>query len=98
MKRDEALKILMASQGRLGEFCVKSLAIFGSVARDEATESSDVDVLGEFDEESQVGLFTFIRLKQFLAELLGCTVDLVTAQALRQEMREQILPEAIHAA
>jgi uncharacterized protein len=98
MKRDEALRILMTNRDRLGEFRVKSLAIFGSVARDEATESSDVDVLVEFDEGAHVGLLTFIRLKQFLEELLGCAVDMVTAQALRQEMREQILREAIHAA
>ncbi len=98
MKRDEALKILAANQERLKDFSVKSLAIFGSVARNEATDASDIDVLVEFEEGRSVGLFLFVRLQRFLADILGCKVDLATPDALREEMREQILKEAIHAA
>ena len=98
MKRDDALKILAANRERLKDFSVKSLAIFGSVARDEAADTSDIDILVEFEEGRSVGLFLFIRLQRFLAEILGCKVDLATPDALRKEMREQILKEAIHAA
>ena len=98
MKRDQALKVLAANRERLKDFLVKSLAIFGSVARDEAAEVSDIDVLVEFEEGKSVGLFEFIRLMHFLEEILGCKVDLATSDALRKEMREQILKEAIHAA
>ncbi len=98
MKRDEALKILAVNQERLKDFSVKSLAIFGSVARNEATEASDIDVLVEFQEGKTVGLFEFIRLMHFLEEILGCKVDLATPNALRKEMRGQILKEAIYAA
>ncbi len=99
MKRDDALKILAANQERLlKDFSVKSLSIFGSVARGEATETSDIDVLVEFQEGKIVGLFEFIRLMHFLEEILGCKVDLATPDALRKEMREEILREAIHAA
>ena len=78
------------------QFSVASLSIFGSVARGEATETSDSDILVEFN--GPVGLFAFIGLQQHLEELLGCKVDLVTPDALRQEMRERILKEAIRAA
>jgi predicted nucleotidyltransferase len=78
------------------QFSVASLSIFGSVARGEATDASDIDLLVEFN--GPVGLFAFIRLQQHLEELLGCKVDLVTPDALRQEMRERILKEAIRAA
>ncbi len=99
MKRDEALKILAANRERLlKDFSVKSLSIFGSVARDEAKEASDIDVLVEFEEGTSVGLFLFIRLMHFLQDILGCKVDLATPDALRKEMREEILREAIHAA
>ncbi len=98
MKRDEALEILSANRERLKDFSVKSLAIFGSVARNEATDASDIDILVEFEEGRSVGLFLFVRLQRFLAEILGCKVDLATPDALREEMREQILKEAIHAA
>lgn len=99
MKRDDALKILAANQERLlKDFSVKSLSIFGSVARDEAADTSDIDVLVEFQVGKIVGLFEFIRLMHFLEEILGCKVDLATPAALRKEMREEILREAIHAA
>ena len=98
MKRDEVLRILAENRERLKGFPVKSLAIFGSVARDEASEASDVDVLVEFEPDQPVGLFSFIRLMHCLQEILGCRVDLTTAEGLRSEMREEILKEAIRAA
>jgi uncharacterized protein len=75
---------------------VKSLSVFGSVARGEATAESDIDMLVEFDQP--VGLFEFIRLKQYLEELTGRQVDLVTPDALRPLMRADILKEAVHVA
>jgi uncharacterized protein len=75
---------------------VKSLAVFGSLARGEETPASDIDVLVEFDRP--VGLFEFIRLKLYLEELTGMHVDLVTPDALRPAMRAEILSEAVHAA
>ncbi|HUU60642.1 MAG TPA: nucleotidyltransferase family protein [Phycisphaerae bacterium] len=98
MKRDEALRILSENRERLKGFSVKSLAIFGSVARDEAAESSDIDVLVEFEPDAHVGLFAFVRLQRFLAGILGCRVDLATREALRERMRDRILKEAIYAA
>ncbi len=75
---------------------VKSLAVFGSLARGEATPDSDIDLLVEFNRP--VGLFEFIRLKMYLEDLTGKPVDLVTPDALRPAMRADILNEAIHVA
>ncbi len=96
MKRQEALDILASHAAELRGHAVASLSLFGSVARDEATDVSDVDLLVEFDRE--VGLFEFARLRRYLADLLGCRADLVTLDALRPEMRERILREAVRAA
>lgn len=96
LHRDEALTILRGHQRELRERGVKTLAVFGSVARDEATAGSDVDLLVEF--ERPVGLFAFVRLQRFLESLLGSRVDLVTPDAVRESMREQILAEAVRAA
>ena len=73
---------------------VKSLAVFGSLARGEATPTSDIDVLVEFNRP--VGLFEFIRLKLYLEELTGRRVDLVTPDAIRPSMRAAILSEAVN--
>ena len=89
-------KLLKQHQTELHQRGVKSLAVFGSVARGEETPSSDIDVLVEFDRP--VGLFEFIRLKLFLEDLTSCRVDLVTADAIRPAMRSNILREAIYVA
>ena len=66
-----------------------------SWAGNEASEISDVDILVEFDRP--VGLFAFVHTRRYLSEILGCEVDLVTPMALRPEMKDKILSEAIHA-
>lgn len=73
---------------------MKSLALFGSAAKDEAGPESDVDLLVEFDRP--VGLFEFIEVKEYLEGLLGRPVDLVTPDALRPTMREGILSELVY--
>lgn len=95
MKRDEVLSILRSEQIKLKDFSVKSLALFGSVARDEATSESDVDLLVEF--EKPVGLFTFVRLQRYLETLLGCSVDLGTPDSLKSNLRETVMGEAVRA-
>jgi predicted nucleotidyltransferase len=77
-------------------FSVKNLAIFGSIARDEAADSSDVDVLVVFDRKGSFDLF--MDLKFYLEKLLGTQVDLVTDKALRPQVRRAIEHELIHVA
>lgn len=69
--------------------------IFGSVARDEAQLESDVDLLVEFDRP--VGLFTFVRLKRYLEEILASSVDLGTPDSLKPYLQESVFREAVRA-
>jgi predicted nucleotidyltransferase len=98
MQRDDILKILAEHRdGLRQQFGVKALALFGSAARGEATETSDVDLLVEFDRP--IGLFHFFTVQHYLEDLLGVAqVDLVMPEALYDELKEEILREAIHAA
>ena len=93
MKRDQVLAILNAHQADLQELGVKSLELFGSVARDEAHPDSDIDFLVEFAIEAS--LFDLFRVRHYLEDLLGCNVDLGTTDALREHLREPILEDAI---
>ena len=94
MKRDQVIRILTGRRSELyGNYAVKSLALFGSVARDEAHDDSDVDLLVEFSRP--VGLFQFIGLKQYLESQLGCPVDLGTPASLRPTLKESVMREAI---
>ena len=99
MRRDEALKILREALPELrSRYAVKDIAVFGSVARDEARLDSDVDVLVEFEPGQAGGYFKFFALQEDLEGRLHQSVDLVTPDALKRHMKERILTEAIHAA
>lgn len=93
MKRDQVLSILNDHQADLHDLGVKSLEIFGSVARDEARPNSDVDCLVDFSIEAS--LFDLFRVRHYLEDLLGCDIDLGTTDALREHLREPILEDAI---
>jgi hypothetical protein len=84
--------ILSAHREELGrEFGVKSLGVFGSVARGEARPGSDVDILVEYS--GNMGLMEFMRLEQRLSVILGVKVDLVTRGALKPYIGKRILEE-----
>jgi predicted nucleotidyltransferase len=74
------------------EFQVRELHVFGSVARGESGPSSDLDLLVEF--EGQPTFARFMELKFLLEDELGFRIDLVTKDALRPALKEQILQEA----
>jgi uncharacterized protein len=92
----EVLHILREHREEIAGFGVTSLSVFGSVARGEAGPESDVDMLVEFG--APIGLFGFVRLKDYLESILGRRVDLAMVGALREQMRERILREAVRAA
>lgn len=94
MELKQVTQLMMQNRVEFEQRGVKSLAVFGSVARGEATASSDLDILVEFAQP--VGLFEFIRLKKFIEDLTNCKVDLVTQDALHPAMRDTILHEAVY--
>jgi len=95
MKRDEVLAILEPHREQLQKLGVKSLSLFGSVARDEAHTDSDVDLLVEFNQQG--GFFQLLHLQYYLEDILGCSVDLGTQDALREHLREPVLEDIINA-
>ena len=96
MNRSEVLENLAAHRDELRKrFAIKSLALFGSVARDESTADSDVDLLVEFDRP--IGLFHLIGAEQHLQTLLGVRkVDLVLRRSVIEELKGNIFREAIN--
>ena len=76
-------------------FKVKQIGIFGSLVRGEQSESSDVDLLVDLDQEAD--LLDLIGLSQFLEEHLHQRCDVVPRNALRPEIRDQVLHEVKYA-
>ena len=73
---------------------VKKIGVFGSVARGDQKEISDIDILVEFSEP--IGFFRFIELEEFLSNAIGKKVDLVTQKALKPVIKEDILKEVVY--
>lgn len=92
MRRDDVIRLMREHKREIDAFGVTSLALFGSVARDEAGPESDVDVLVEFAGPTRFE--PFMDLKFLLEDTFGCKVDLATPAALRREMAPRILEEA----
>ncbi len=95
MDQQTVIEALLEHRAVLSErFGVKDLALFGSFARNQAKDSSDVDILVNF-----VGPATskaFFGVQFYLEDLLGRRVDLVTSKALRPEFRTQVAREAMY--
>ena len=98
MNKTEVLNRLALFHNELKKYSIKDLYMFGSYARGDAGNESDIDILIDFEPNVQIGLFTFAKIRRRLSELLDMEVDLVTVEAIRPEMKEEIVQEAVRAA
>jgi predicted nucleotidyltransferase len=97
MKRQQVIQILHeALPGIRQRFGVQDLAIFGSVARDEAGPGSDIDVLVTFNGRTRFRAFMGLQFE--LEAILGTRVDLVTPKAMKPALRPHIERDLIHVA
>ena len=92
MTKEEIKEAILKNKDLLRRYKVKSIALFGSYARGEQTEDSDVDLLVEFD--SGVTLFDIVDLQDDLSELLGRRVHVVSKRGLSRHIGPSILKEA----
>ncbi len=94
MKREFVEEQIKESKKFLQEqYGIEKIGIFGSFARNEQHDSSDIDILIEL--RKPIGL-EFMDIKYYLEEKLGLPVDLVTKNAIKPQLREQILKEVIY--
>ena len=90
--RDQVLHILGQQREALRAYGVRKLRLFGSIARDEAGEGSDLDFVVDFEKKT---FDAYMGLKEFLENLFGCRVDLVLSNAIKPRLRPFILKDAI---
>jgi len=96
LTKDQVAERLAAHAKELRSLGVRSLDLFGSVARGDARPESDVDLLVHFNEVP--GFVGYVRLRKRLEEILGRRVDLVMPSGLHPRLRERVLREARHVA
>ena len=94
MNKEEILQSLNENSDIIRGFGVRKLGLFGSYARGNEKEASDIDFLVEFEKKT---FDNYMDLKIFLERLFGCKVDLVIADVVKPRLRRPILEETIYA-
>ncbi len=92
--RERILRVLAENREAIRGYGVKRLGLFGSRARDEPTEASDLDFVVEFERKS---FDAYMDLKAYLEELFDAPVDLVLADAVKPRLRAAVIDGAVHA-
>jgi len=94
MKRADAITLLQAHEAQLKQLGVLTLYMFGSTAREEAREGSDVDLFFDYD-KGKLGLFQLMDVKEYTSGILGCKADIMTRDSIHRVLRDEIESSAI---
>lgn len=92
----EIMNVLHSEKERLNSLGVKSIGLFGSYLRGEADDNSDIDILIDLSDDSNMTLFSLIELEQSLSLKFDKKVDLVIRRDLKRAIGERILSEVVY--
>jgi predicted nucleotidyltransferase len=92
----ETLQILRQNEAMLRARGIMHAAVFGSVARGEASHGSDVDILVDLEPDRPCGVYEFVRLQLDIGELIGAKADLAERTALKPLVRDAAIKDAVH--
>jgi uncharacterized protein len=94
MKREDAICRLKEHEADLKRLGITHLYPFGSTARGEAKEDSDVDLFFDY-EKGKLGLYELMDVKEYAASILGCKTDIMTRNSLHPRLRKRIEDTAV---
>jgi predicted nucleotidyltransferase len=94
MRRDDIISQLRVHADAIRAFGVTALFLYGSAARDEIGETSDIDLFADVDYR-RFGFVPFMDLREFLRKALGRNVDFTTRNALHPDLKDRIVRSAI---
>jgi predicted nucleotidyltransferase len=97
MNRERVIATLRAHEPELRNRGVLHAALFGSVARNEATSESDIDILVDLDPDAHIDLYDYVGITQYLAELFPGRVDVANRRTLKPLVRPSAERDAVYA-
>jgi hypothetical protein len=97
MNRDRALAILNQNRDELRRRGVARAALFGSTVRGEARTASDIDILVEIDSSANIGVYEYVAIQRFIAELFPGRVDVANRATLKPYVRPSAERDAVYA-
>jgi uncharacterized protein len=96
MDKNRIIATLLENQAALERKGVLHAALFGSRARGDATGTSDIDIMIDLDPESDIGVFQYVGLKEFIAGLFDSPVDVVNRNGLKPYVKPAVLADAVN--
>jgi uncharacterized protein len=97
MTRDSVIKTLRAHRAALRELGVSRAALFGSIARGDDRDDSDIDLMVDVDPAAPVGVFEYVGIVQYLEALFPCQVDVANRAKLKPLVRQSVERGAVYA-
>jgi hypothetical protein len=94
MERDHAIATLKAHEAELKQRGVQRLYLFGSTVRNEALDTSDVDLFFDY-EEGKFGLFDLMEVREYMSRILGLAADVMTRDSIHKVLRPRIEATAL---
>jgi uncharacterized protein len=94
MQRNEVVQRLKEHADAIKAIGARSLYLFGSTARDEAAETSDIDLFVDYDEDGDFSAIELIRIKHYVSDLLRTEADVTTRAGLHPLIRDDIVASA----
>jgi predicted nucleotidyltransferase len=95
--REEIIATLRAHQAELHRRGVRHAALFGAIARGEGKRTSDIDILIELDPQAPIGVFEYVAITQYIADLFPVGVDIANRSSLKPLVRPSIERDALYA-
>src|SRR5277367_2271766 len=96
MNSEHVIAMLRTHAPELRHRGVRHAALFGSLARGEAKPASDIDILIELEPEARIGLFGYVAITQYLADLFPVLVDVANRSTLKPQIRPSAERDAMH--
>jgi predicted nucleotidyltransferase len=97
MNREHVIATLRTHAPELRNRGVRHVALFGSLARGEAKPSSDIDILIELEPEARIGLYGYVAITHYLADLFPVPVDVSNRSTLKPHVRPSAERDAVYA-
>jgi predicted nucleotidyltransferase len=97
MNRRDIITRLRENEAELRARGVAHAALFGSRARGEESAESDTDIMIEIDPEAPVGVYEYVRIKEYIASLFEGQVDIVGREGLKPYVRSAVTADAVYA-
>jgi uncharacterized protein len=95
MDKNRIIATLLANRAELERQGVLHAALFGSRARGDATAKSDIDIMIDLDPESDIGVFEYVGLKEYISGLFDIPVDVVNRNGLKAYVKPAVLAESV---